>query len=74
MAPVEVHLAVYSEDIAFACHFEAPCPTLPHYRAAACDVICLEAVVLPGGKTMGRLYGNGRKIRLVFTNQPCFDY
>ena len=31
------------------------------YRAAACDVICLEAVVLPGGKTMGRLYGYGRK-------------
>ena len=30
-------------------------------RAAAYDIICLEAVVLPGGKTMEHLYGNGRK-------------
>ena len=30
-------------------------------RAAACDVICLGAIVLPGGKTVERLYGNGRK-------------
>ena len=29
-----------------------------YYRAAMCDVICLEAIVLPGGKTMERLYGN----------------
>ena len=32
-----------------------------YYRAAACDVICLEALVLLGGKTMERLYGNWRK-------------
>ena len=32
-----------------------------HNRAAACDVISLEAVVLPGGKIMERLYGNRMK-------------
>ena len=26
MAPMEVILAVVSEDVAFACHFMAPCP------------------------------------------------
>ena len=36
----------------------------PNYRAAVCDIICLEAVVLPGGKTMEHLYGNGRKFSL----------
>ena len=35
------------------------------YRAAACDVICLEAVVLPGGKTVEHLYDNGRKFTLI---------
>ena len=30
-----------------------------YYRAAACDVICLEAVVLPSGKTMERSYAMG---------------
>ena len=31
------------------------------YRVAVCDVICLKALVLPGGNTMEGLYGNGRK-------------
>ena len=31
------HLAVFSEDVAFACHFVAPCLplTLPPYRSAS---------------------------------------
>ena len=41
------------------------------YRAAACDVICLEAVVLPGGKTMERLYGNGRKFASFSLTNPA---
>ena len=40
------------------------------YRAAACDVICLEAVVLPGGKTVERLYGNGRKFASSSLTSP----
>ena len=31
------HLAAFSEDVAFACHFKVPClpaPTLPPYRSA----------------------------------------
>ena len=34
------------------------------HRAAQCDIICLEAVVLPGGKNMNCLYGN----RVKFTS------
>ena len=40
------------------------------HRAAACDVIYLEAVVLPGGKTMERLYGNGRKFASFSLTSP----
>ena len=40
------------------------------HRAAACDVISLEAVVLPGGKTMERLYGNGRKFASFSLTSP----
>ena len=42
-----------------------------YYRAAACDVIFLEAVVLSGGKTMERLYGNGRKFALFSLTSPA---
>ena len=41
------------------------------YRAAACDIICLEAVVLLGGKTMERLYGTGRKFTLFSLTNPA---
>ena len=41
-----------------------------HNRAAACDVICLEAVVLPGGKIMERLYGNGMKFASFLLTSP----
>ena len=42
------------------------------YRAAVCDVICLEAVVvLPGGKTMECLYGNGRKFASFLLTIPA---
>ena len=41
------------------------------YRAAACDVICLEAVVLLGGKTMECLYGNWRKFTLFSLTSPA---
>ena len=41
------------------------------YRAAAYDVICLEAVVLLGGKTMERLYDNGRKIASFSLTSPA---
>ena len=40
------------------------------YRAAACDVICLEALVLPGGKTMERLYDNERKFASFLLTSP----
>ena len=40
------------------------------YRAADYDVICLEAVVLPGGKTMVCLYGNGRKFASFSLTSP----
>ena len=36
-----------------------------------CDVICLEAVVLPGGKTMEHLYGNRRKFTLFSLTSPA---
>ena len=45
--------------------------TSSFYRAAAGDVICLEAVVLPGGKTMECLYGNGRKFALFSLTSPA---
>ena len=41
------------------------------YRAAACDIICLEAVVLPGVKTMEYLYGNGRKFVSFSLTSPA---
>ena len=47
------------------------------YRAAACDVICLGAVVLPGGKTMersGAFIWQRKEIRLIFANQPGLVY
>ena len=40
-------------------------------RAAACDVICLEAIVLPGGKTMEHLYGNRRKFASFLLTSPA---
>ena len=40
-------------------------------RAAACDVICLEAVVLLIGKTMERLYGNGKKFASFLLTSPA---
>ena len=42
-----------------------------YYRAAVCDVICLEVVVLPGGKTMERLYGNRRKFASFSLTSPA---
>ena len=45
--------------------------TILQYRAAACDVICPEAVVLLGGKTMERLYGNGRTFTLFLLTSPA---
>ena len=42
-----------------------------NYRAAACDVICSEAIVLQGGKTMERLHGNGRKFALFLLTSPA---
>ena len=45
--------------------------TINSYRAAACDVICLGAVVLPGGKTMECLYGNGRRFALFLLTSPA---
>ena len=42
-----------------------------YYREAACDVICLKAVVLPGGKTVERLYGNGRKFASFTLASPA---
>ena len=42
-----------------------------NYRAAVCDVICLEATVLLGGKTTERLYGNGRKFALFLLTSPA---
>ena len=41
------------------------------YRAAACDVIRLEAVVLPGGKTMERLYDNKKKFASFLLTSPA---
>ena len=41
------------------------------YRAAACDVICLEAVVLPDGKPMEHLYGNGKKFASFSLTSPA---
>ena len=41
------------------------------YRAAVCDVICLKAVVLPGGKTMECLYGNGRRFASFSLTSPA---
>ena len=49
----------------------AHCNLVFHNRAAVCDVICLEAVVLPGGKTMERLYGNGRKFASFSLTSPA---
>ena len=40
-------------------------------RVAACDVIFLEAVVLPDGKTMERLHGNGRKFASFLLTSPA---
>ena len=40
-------------------------------RAVACDVICLEAVVLLGGKTMEYSYGNRRKFALFSLTSPA---
>ena len=46
-----------------------------HYRVVVCDVICLKALVLPGGKPMERLaIWQQEEICLVFVNQPCFGY
>ena len=42
-----------------------------NYRAAVCDVICLKAIVLPGGKTMECLYGNGKKFTLFLLTSPA---
>ena len=43
------------------------------HRVAACDIICLEAIVLPGGKTMECLYGNGRKFAsFLLTSSALF--
>ena len=41
------------------------------YRVAAFDVIYLEAVELLGGKTMERLYGNGRKFTSFSLTRPA---
>ena len=41
------------------------------YRAAVCDIICLEAVVLPGGKTTDCIYGNGRKLASFLLTSPA---
>ena len=41
------------------------------YRVAACDVICLEAIVLLGDKTMKCLYGNGRKFTSFLLTSPA---
>ena len=41
------------------------------YTAAVCDVICLEAVVPPGGKPMEHLYGNGRKFASFLLTSPA---
>ena len=40
------------------------------YRVAVCEVISLQTVVLPGGKTMECLYGNGRKSALFLLAGP----
>ena len=40
------------------------------YRAAVCDVICFEALALVGGKTMERLFGNGRKLTSFLLTSP----
>ena len=45
--------------------------TLCVYRAAVCDIICLKAVVLLGGKTMDHLYGNGRKLASFLLTNPA---
>ena len=44
---------------------------ISYYRAATCDIICLEAVVLPGDKTMERLYGNERKFSSFSLTSPA---
>ena len=41
------------------------------YRAAAYDVICLEAIVFPGGKAMECLYGNGRTFTSFLLTSPA---
>ena len=41
------------------------------YRVAVCDVICLEALVLLGGKTMERQFGNGRKVASLLLTSPA---
>ena len=46
-----------------------------HNRAAACDVICLEDVCSTSGwQNYGTFIWQRNEIRLVFANQPCFDY
>ena len=38
---------------------------------AACDIICLEVVILLGGVTMDRLYHNGNRRKFaIFTSRP----
>ena len=46
-------------------------PRASVYRAAVCDVTCLEAVVLLGGKTMECLYGNRRKFASFSLTSPA---
>ena len=41
------------------------------YRVATFDVIYLEAIVLLGGRTMERLYGNGRKFASFSLTRPA---
>ena len=35
------HLAVFSEDIAFACHFVAPCPSPPSHPIGVLVVLAM---------------------------------
>ena len=41
-------------------------------EAAECDVICLQAVVLPGDRTMEHLYGNRRKFAYFLRSSPVW--
>ena len=42
------------------------------YRADVCDIISLQTVVLPGGKTMDHLYGNRRKFASFLPTSPVW--